>query len=94
MQPDVRDRMLDRWLEDAQPGSRLIYHRGELARDKIHDPPLAVLAERMLALSNGRYDVVSNCGHVRGEVVGDRTVELLTKRERGETLYIAERRKA
>lgn len=93
MQPDIRDRMLDRWLHDAEPGSRLIYHRGELARDKLHDPRLSAVAERMLALSNGRFDIVSGCGHVRGEIVGSKQVELLTKKERGETLYIAERRK-
>ena len=72
MQPDVIDRMLERWLEEAEPGERFVYHRGELARDKLHDPRLSAMAERMLALSNGRFDVVSGCGHVRGEIVGQR----------------------
>jgi hypothetical protein len=93
MQPDVIDRMLERWLDEAEPGERMIYHRGELARDKVHDTRLSAVADRMLGLSNGRYDVVSTCGHIRGEIVGTRQVELLTKRERGETLYIAEKRR-
>ena len=93
MTQSIIERMLEWWLEDAEPGERFIYHRGELARDKVHDPELSAVAERMLALSNGRFDVVSSCGHIRGEVIGSRQVELLTKRERGEILYIAERKK-
>ena len=44
MQPDVIDRMLERWLEEAEPGERFVYHRGELARDKVHDPRLSAMA--------------------------------------------------
>lgn len=94
MKPDVIDQMLERWLQEAEPGERFVYHRGELARSKQHDPNLARVAERMLHLSNGRFDVVSNCGHIRSQIVGDGSVQLLTQRVRGETLYIAQRRKA
>lgn len=85
-------RVLNRWLGRAKPGDRAIYHRGELARDKAGDPQLAELAEELLKLSNGRFDVVSECGHVRDEIIGTRRVELLTRRSGGETGYLVERR--
>lgn len=88
----IATRILDRWLASARPGDRLAYHRGDLARDKLYDPGLAALADRLLELSNGRFDVISDCGHCRGEIVGTRQIELLTRREHGETVYLAERR--
>lgn len=88
----VRLSLFERWMAAALPGQRIAYHRGDLARDKLYDPDLAALADRLLKLSNGRFDVVSECGHVRDEIVGTRQIELLTRREGGETVYLVERR--
>jgi hypothetical protein len=88
----IRCAMLERWLAEATTGAVYCYHRGELARDRLHDPDLAAVADRLLELSTGRFDLVSGCGHVRGEIVGDGTLELLTKRIRGETVYLARKR--
>lgn len=85
----IRLAVLDRWLDTAQRGELLTYHRGELARDKAADPALAALADRMLEISNGDFNVVSRCGHIRGRIVGSRLVELITRRERGESVYLA-----
>ena len=90
----IRCRMLERWLAEAGTGAIYVYHRGELGRDKLHDPDLAAVADRLLELSTGRFDVVSGCGHVRGEIIGDGTVELLTRREGGQTVYLARKRPA
>jgi hypothetical protein len=35
-------------------------------RGQLHDPDLAAVADRLLELSAGRFDLVSGCGHVRG----------------------------
>ena len=48
--------MLKRWLQEAEPGAVYCYHRGELARDKLYDPDLAAVADRLLQLSTGRFD--------------------------------------
>ena len=90
--PGVVERMFEQWFAEAKPGDKLVYHRGLLAADKVHDPHLARLSDRLLELSNGRYDILSNCGHIRGEIVGTRQLELFTRRERGETLYLAVKR--
>ena len=82
----------EQWLLSARPGEPFVYHRGELGRDSEHDPDLAALAERLRELSNARFDVVSKCGHVRGEVIGAGQIELLTRRERGESVYMARKR--
>ena len=84
----IVEHLLDAWLAEAKPGDKLVYWRGSVAADKLHDPHLARLADRLLELSNGRYDVLSNCGHLRGEIVGSRQLELLTRREYGETVYL------
>ena len=70
---------------EATTGAVYCYHRGELARSKLHDPDLAAMADRLLELSTGRFDGVSACGHVRFEIIGDGTLELFTRRDRGET---------
>jgi hypothetical protein len=88
-EPGLVERMFNRWLITAQPSDRLVYHRGLLAQDKMTDPHLARLAEYLLTLFNGRYDVVSECGHCRGEIVGSKQVELFTRREHGELVYLA-----
>ena len=88
----IRCAMLERWLQEATPGAVYCYHRGELGRDKLHDPDLAAVADRLLHLCVGRFDVLSRCGHIRGEIIGDGTVELLTRRDRGESIYLARRR--
>lgn len=89
---NVRLSALDYWLVRSERNEPFVYHRGELARDKQNDPNLSALAERMLKISNGRFDVVSECGHIRGEIVGSGTVELVTRRDRGETVYFARKR--
>ena len=61
-------------------------------RLRLHDPDIAAVADRLLELSTGRFDLVSGCGHVRGEIIGDGTLELLTRRDRGETVYLARKR--
>ena len=63
---------MERWLAEATTGAVYCYHRGELARgDMLHDPDRAAVADRLLHLSTGRFDVVSGCGHIRGEIIGD-----------------------
>ena len=84
--------MLERWLAESTVGAVYCYHRGELGRDRLHDPDLAAVADRLLELSAGRFDVVSGCGHIRGEIIGDGTLELLTRREHGESVYLARKR--
>ena len=81
--------MLDQWIGDAARREQFVYHRGELARDRAWDPGLAALADAMLALAAGRWDLVSRCGHIRGELIGSGKVELATRRQRGETVYFA-----
>jgi hypothetical protein len=87
----IRQRVIERWLSAARPGDQMVYHRGELYRDKLRDPDLAAAAQRMLELSTGRFAIISKCGHERGLLVGSRTVELVTRRERGELVYMARR---
>jgi hypothetical protein len=89
---NVRMIALQDWLTRSKKGEPFVYHRGELARDKQHDPSLCELAERMLTICNGRFDVVSECGHIRGEIIGSGAVELVTRRDRGETVYFARKR--
>ena len=84
--------MFDKWLAEAKPGEKFCYFRGELAYAKQFDPYLARLADHLLTLANVRVDVVSACGHCRGEIVGSRDIELLTRRDRGETIYLAVKR--
>ena len=90
----ARLKMFEGWLEgELLPGAPFfIYHRGELARDRAHDPDLAALADRALTASDGKFDVVSKCGHVRGRIVGSGQVRLVTRKERGETAYMAVKR--
>ena len=84
--------MFNKWLAEAKPGEKFCYFRGELAYAKQFDPHLARFADKLLELSTGRFDQVSACGHVRGEIIGDGTVELITRRDRGETVYLARKR--
>lgn len=89
MELNVRATVFETWLASAGRGDSFVYHRGELGRDKAQDARLADLAEKMLHLSNGRFDVVSVCGHIRSEIIGNRQVELITRRDRGEIIYCA-----
>lgn len=89
---NCRATAFESWLGTAGKGDSFVYHRGELGRDKAKDPSLAELADDMLEASNGRFDVVSKCGHVRGEIIGTGRVELLTRRDRGEIVYFARMR--
>ena len=61
-----------------------------LARKR--DPGFAKLADRLLELSDGEFDLVSKCGHVRGHLSGDRTLRLFTRSEHGETVDLCEKR--
>jgi hypothetical protein len=95
MGASLREAALDRWLDRAKPGELFIYHRGELGRDKQADPDLSALADKLLEKCAGRFDIVSRCGHVRGEIVGTGKVELVTlQREGGECVYAARMRAA
>ena len=90
MAPGVRIRLFDRWLAGTPPNvPAFVYHRGELARDRRTDPALDELAEHVLRASDVRADVVSSCGHVRGEIVGSGQVRLFTRMDRGERVYVA-----
>jgi hypothetical protein len=88
---NVRATMLEGWLADIARREQFVYHRGELARDRALDPGLSALADTMLGHAAGRWDVVSRCGHIRGELIGTGKVELVTRRERGETIYVAKK---
>ena len=65
----VVERMFERWFAEAKPGDKLVYWRGSVAADKVHDPALARLADRLLSLANGEFGVLSPCGHPRGLIV-------------------------
>lgn len=84
--------LFERWLETAAVGQGFVYHRGELSRDRQRDPVLSRLADRVLGLSNGRFDVVSTCGHIRGRIIGTGAVRMVTMRDQGETVYLAIKR--
>ena len=62
--PGVVEQMLERWFAEAKPGNKLAYRRGSVAIDKVHDPHLARLADLLLELSTGRFDIASECGHI------------------------------
>jgi hypothetical protein len=81
------------WLQRAKPGQAVIYHRGELACDKQTDAILRQVADRVLAVSTGRFDLLSRCGHIRGELVGTGEFEITSRPGHGERLYIARRLK-
>lgn len=91
MNASIRLRLFEQWFSTAKPGATFIYHRGELARDKREDPALSELADRMLHVSTGRFDVVSACGHIRGKIIGSGQVELVTRREQGTMTHLARR---
>ena len=90
--PGVIEAVFERWFTEAKPGDKLVYARGSLAYEKQYNASLARLADRLLTLSNGEFEVLSPCGHSRGLIVGSRELELLTKREHGEIVYLAVRR--
>lgn len=87
-------RLFERWLVDLSLGERFVYHRGELARDCEGDPDTAAIAQTVRDVSNLEHDIVSKCGHVRGYFKGTGLVELVSRRERGELVHMARRRKA
>jgi hypothetical protein len=88
----VRLQLFDTWLTNDALGDRFVYHRGELARDAAADPDLAAVAAKVRALSTGRFDEVSVCGHVRGETIGSGKLEIVSRREHGEIVHLARRR--
>lgn len=91
---DPRLRRFEMWLQGDLPYPCYVYHAGtSIARDKQIDPDLARLADRVLEVSTGEFDLVSRCGHVRGHLTGSGQVELCTRRAaNGERLYLARRR--
>lgn len=91
----IRLALFERWLASAEPGESFVYFRGEsIAAAKENDPTLQVLADQMLRHADYRGDIISTCGHIRGEIIGSGEVELVTRRDRGELVYIARKRKA
>lgn len=92
--PGLRERLFTRWLARAQRGQIFVYHRSEesLARDVTRDDDLAQLAEVIRRRSTGFFEEVSTCGHVRGSTTGTGQLELLTRREKGETTYFCRKR--
>jgi hypothetical protein len=90
--PSLRERAFDDWLARAAPGQEFTYHRGHLALDREHDRDLAALQDRLQQLSDGQFDLVTACGHVRGEIVGAGQIQLLARRNRDETVYFARKR--
>ena len=56
---------------------------------KQFDPQLAAFGRSFTHIGelSGRH--FDSCGHLRGELVGSRDIALLTKREHGETVYLA-----
>ena len=87
--PGVLEQQFERWFAEAKPGDKLAYFRGELAYTKQHDLHLARLCDRLLQLAVGRWDVLSACGHLRGEVVGAGELMLTSTRVRGEVVHLA-----
>jgi hypothetical protein len=90
--PSLRLRIFEAWLASPHTLRQMVYHRGHLAFDRKDDPELAGLADRVLELSDGEFDLVSKCGHVRGHLSGSRTLRLFTRRERDEIVYLCEKR--
>ena len=90
--PGLVERMLEKWLLTAKPGQRFCYFRGEVGREKQTDPYLARLCERLLHLAVGRFDVLSACGHVRGEIIGAGEVVITSTRVRGEQVHLVIKR--
>ena len=90
--PGVVEKMFERWFAEAKPGDKLAYFRGELAYSKQFDPHLARLCDRLLQLAVGRWDVLSGCGHLRGEIIGSGELMLTSTRVRGEVVHLAIKR--
>lgn len=85
--------LLDLWLSGRLPHRELVYHHGNLAKDRKRDKALAELADRLQELSDGRFDVVSKCGHIRGHIIGQGKVRLVQRHEsNGMTTYVAVKR--
>ena len=85
---------LDWWLKNARKGDSLVYHRGHsLAADRLHNPRLHKLADRLDRLSTiGRRVEMSECYHPRYGYDGAGLVSLTTKREHPESstyIYLA-----
>jgi hypothetical protein len=91
-EPGLVERLFDRWWATATPGAEFVYHKGDLASARQHDRALAAFADRLQHLSTGRWDVITKCGHCRGEVVGSGQLALLTRRVQGESVYIVRKR--
>ena len=76
----------------AKPNERFCYFRGEIGLAKQTDPHLARLCDRLLHLAVGRWDVLSACGHLRGEVVGSGELVITSTRVRGELVHLVIKR--
>ena len=90
--PGLVEAMFNKWLAEAKQGDQFCYFRGELAYAKQFDTYLARLADHLLSKANGEFTILSQCGDERGMIYGDKSVELLTRREHGETVYLCIRR--
>lgn len=87
----IRERAFEAWKRHAPPGSVYRYHHGEFGADRRQDPELELLADRLLKASNGDFDVVSGCGHIRDHIDGAGEVELLQRPDGGQRSYLARR---
>jgi hypothetical protein len=59
----------------------------------VADPDLHQVADRVLEVSTVRADIVSVCGHVRGELIGSGQFEVTSYLDHGERVHIARRLK-
>jgi hypothetical protein len=91
-EPSLRRVLFDQWLAGAKAGDEFIYFRGQLAIEREHDPDLADLADHLQHLADHTWVVVTPCGHERGEIIGSGQVQLFTRRDRDDTVYIARKR--
>lgn len=64
------------WVEVAQPGDRIEYHRGCIASDRVIDPRLDALADLIYAEANATWWRMSPCQHARGLLRGTKRIRL------------------
>ena len=64
------------WVDVAQPGDRIEYHRGCIASDRAIDPRLDALANLIYAEANATWWRMSPCQHARGLLRGSKRIRL------------------
>lgn len=82
-----------RWFARCLPGESYIYHRGNLAIDRMQDRELDRLAREIITRGETSLNVMSGCRHKRGEIEGTGELRLVSRRVgEGEYEYAAVRR--